>query len=145
VLDFERFIRDGKVGIPLGIRSLGIPNPEKVEAHYSHKSLELVQESVLEYKKCFNGISTTEINGMGVDDYLNYEDAENITQKINTQLDLITEKLNLLNGPLSEDVVSNKNAVKAVYDEMQKLIVSLKVEVPSALSVLITYQDSDGD
>lgn len=145
VLDFERFIRDGKVGIPVGVRSLGVANPEKVEAFYSQKSLGLLKESVLEYKNSFNGISTTESNGVGFDDYLNYEDAESISQNINIQLDIITEKLNLLNGPLSEEVVTNSEAVNEVYDEMQKLIVSLKVEVPSALSVLITYQDSDGD
>ncbi len=145
VLDFERFIRDGKVGIPLGVRSLGTPNPEKVEAYYSEKSLALLAESMDAYKKCFNGVSSTEINGVGFDDYLIHEDAEAISHKINTQLDLIVAKQSILNGPLSEDVLSNKPDVQAVYDEMQKLIVSLKVEMPSALAVLITYQDSDGD
>ena len=56
VLDFERFIRDGKVGIPLGVRSLGTPNPEKVEAYYSEKSLELLNESMTAYKRCFKTV-----------------------------------------------------------------------------------------
>lgn len=145
VLDFERFIRDGKVGIPLGVRSLGSANPEKVEAYYSEKSLELLAESMEAYKKCFNGTSSTEVNGVGFDDYLIHEDAEAIANKINAQLDMIATNQSVLNGPLSEDVISNKTDVQALYDEMQKLIVSLKVEMPSALAVLITYQDSDGD
>ena len=74
-----------------------------------------------------------------------FEDAESIANTINSQIDLIIYKQSQLIGPLSQDVVSNKPGVQAVYDEMQKLIVSLKVEMPSALSVLITYQDSDGD
>ncbi|MGB0391382.1 MAG: imelysin family protein [Salibacteraceae bacterium] len=145
VLDFERFIRDGKIGIPLGVRSLGVPNPDKVEAYFSKKSLEVVEASVEKYKDTFNGVSNTGENGQGFDDYLNHEDASSVANNVNKQLDNILAKLALLNGPLSEDVVNNPSDVQKVYDEMQKAIVLLKVEVPSALSVLITYQDSDGD
>jgi predicted lipoprotein len=145
VLDFERFIRDGKVGIPLGVRSLGVANPEKVEAFYSESSLEIVKESIDKYTKVFNGISNEGVNGEGLDDYLIHEGAASVAEKINNQLASIVTKLNLLQGPLSNDVLNNKPAVQEVYDEMQKAIVILKVEMPSALSVLITYQDSDGD
>lgn len=145
VLDFERYIRDGKVGIPLGVRSLGVENPEKVEAYYSVNSLELVIQSITAYKNVFNGIGENRTDGPGFDDYLNHEGATETTSKINAQLDAVLAKLNNLSGPLSRDVVVNKNQVQEVYDEMQKTIVLLKVEMPSALSVLITYQDSDGD
>ena len=145
VLDFERFIRDGKIGIPAGVRSLGVPNPEKVEAYYSQESLPLVKKSIEQYKRTFNGTTASGENQAGFDDYLKHEGAATVATKVNTQLDLILSNLNALNGPLSEDVVNNKIQIKEVYDEMQKAIVLLKVEMPSALSVLITYQDSDGD
>ena len=45
-LDFEKFIRDGKVGIPLGIRSLGNPLPGHVEAPYSDNSKALLKASL---------------------------------------------------------------------------------------------------
>lgn len=145
VLDFERYIRDGKVGIPVGVRSLGTPNPEKTEAYYSAKSLELLKESLTQYKNAFNGVTTKGVNGLSLDDYLTHVGSGNTAQNINNQIDLALEKINTLAGPLSQDVVDNKQQVKAAYDELQKAIVLLKVEMPSALSVLITYQDSDGD
>ncbi len=145
VLDFERFIRDGKVGIPLGVRTLGVANPGKVEAYYSKNSLVLVKQSISAYKDVFNGIDQNGVNGSGFDDYLNFEGASTTVANINAQLESVLSKLNMLSGPLSEDVVNNKTQVQEVYNEMQKAIVLLKVEVPSALSVLITYQDSDGD
>jgi predicted lipoprotein len=145
VLDFEKYIRDGKVGIPVGVRSLGTPNPNKVEAYYSKKSLELLKESLLRYKSVFNGIDKSGANGLGLDDYLSHTGGGSISQNINKQLDEALQKLNELSGPLSQDVVNNKEKVKNVYTELQKTIVLLKVEMPSALSVLITYQDSDGD
>ncbi|MFT4754167.1 MAG: putative lipoprotein [Salibacteraceae bacterium] len=145
VLDFERFIRDGKVGIPLGVRSLGVANPEKVEAYYSKNSLMLVKQSITSFKNVFNGINENGTNGSGFDDYLSFEGASEVASNINIQLESVLNKLNALTGPLSEDVTNNKPLVQEVYDEMQKTIILLKVEMPSALSVLITYQDSDGD
>lgn len=145
VLDFEKYIRDGKIGIPVGVRSLGTPNPDKTEAYYSKKSLVLVKESLLMYKNTFSGINNIGENGLGLDDYLTHVGGASISQNINKQLDESLSKLNLLVGPLSQDVIDNKEKVKDVYTELQKTIVLLKVEMPSALSVLITYQDSDGD
>ncbi|MGB1040189.1 MAG: imelysin family protein [Flavobacteriales bacterium] len=142
--DFEKFIRDGKVGIPLGVRSLGTPLPEKSEAYFGKNSTELCKESILKLKEYFNGGT-----GQGLDDYLNHLEAKHGSQplasKINSQFNLISTKLNALSGPISEQVISNQSAVQEVYDEMQKMIVLLKVDLSSALSILITYQDNDGD
>lgn len=145
VLDFERYIRDGKLGIPLGIRSLGVANPEKVEAYYSQKSLEVLKESIQQYQNVFNGENPLSSNSIGFDDYLEYEGATETAANINRQLDSVSEKLNLLTGPLQDEVINNPTAAREAYDEMQKAIVLLKVDLPSAISVLITYQDSDGD
>lgn len=142
--DFERFIRDGKVGIPLGVRSLGTPLPEKTEAYFGGKSLELCKESISQLKAYFNGGS-----GKGLDDYLAHLEAKHgsdpLEDKINSQFDAILVKLNALSNPISQEVVANQSGVQEVYNEMQKLVILLKVDLSSALSVLITYQDNDGD
>lgn len=145
VLDFERFIRDGKIGIPLGVRSLGVPQEDKTEAYYSGYSVELTRESILGFQQAFNGTRSNGENGQGLDDYLKFEGGEQISIQINDQLDKVLIELNDLNDPLSSDIISNKKEVEEVYEEMQKTIVLLKVNMPSILSVLITYQDSDGD
>lgn len=147
-LDFEKFIRDGKVGIPLGVRSLGTALPTKTEAYYSGESLILLEESIISLQNIFNGKG--ELTGsIGLDDYLNHLNTKHgdelLSSKINTQFSAIIKKIDLLNHPINKEVVNNQAAVQNVYNELQKLIVLLKVDLSSALSILITYQDNDGD
>jgi len=145
-LDFEKFTRDGKIGIPLGVRSLGTALPEKTESFYSKNSLILFKESILGLKNYFNGTSSSNI---GLDDYLNHLNDNNetarLSEKINNQFDLILQKAEVLSDPISIAVTTEQANVQALYDELQKMIVLLKVDMSSALSVLITYQDNDGD
>lgn len=146
--DFESFIRDGKVGIPLGVRSLGTPLPEKSESYYAQKSLLLLEESIIKLQDYFNG--SGELTGTnGIDDYLDHLEAMHgsnlLSVKVNNQFTAIKTKINQLTTSISQEVISNQVQVQELYDEMQKMIVLLKVDVSSALSILITYQDNDGD
>ena len=50
-----------------------------------------------------------------------------------------------LNDPLSSEIMNNKPAVNECYSKMQQLVPYTKVDMTSALGVLITYQDNDGD
>ena len=145
VLDFERYIRDGKIGIPLGVRSLGVAKPETVEAYYNDYSLDLFEESISQFSLTFNGISEDGTNGLGLDDYLKNKGGTEIANSVQSQLNQISVKSDMLTGALSDEVVSNKLGVEQLYAELQKTIILLKVEMPSALSILITYQDTDGD
>ena len=65
--------------------------------------------------------------------------------KINNQFDDILAELNNLNDPLSSEILTNKPAVSQTYTKLQELVPLLKVDMTSALGVLITYQDNDGD
>jgi hypothetical protein len=100
--------------------------------------------------KYVNGYSYEEnTNGEGLDDYLIYLSAqyngENLSAFIENQINTIISNLNGLNDPLSNEVLVNSQEVADVYQSMQMLVPSIKVEMTSALGVLITYQDSDGD
>jgi hypothetical protein len=41
--------------------------------------------------------------------------------------------------------MNNKDALLNSYEELQKLVPFIKVDMTSGLGVLITYQDNDGD
>jgi len=148
-LDFESYIRDGKVGIPLGIRSLGVIQLEKAEAYYSDYSLELCLESVEQIQDLFNGVSTEGVNGIGLDDFLDAVKAtngeDNLSDKINTQFDDIIIALEELDSSIPSAIDNNQAQVETVYNEMQQIIVLLKVDLTSNLGILISYQDNDGD
>ena len=50
-----------------------------------------------------------------------------------------------LSDPLSTNITTNNTAVVAAYTELQKLVVLLKTDMTSSLSILITFGDNDGD
>ena len=151
-LDYEFFTRRGKLGLPLGIFDLfsNDPLPELVECLHYGQSLPFIKRSVESLQKYINGIHySSNENGIGFDDYMNFVNAtsnnENLSSVINSKFDLILTNLNTLNDPLSSELVTNNYQVNLAYDAMQNLVPYIKVDMTSALGVLITYADNDGD
>ncbi len=151
-LHYEAYVRKGKIGIPSGVFNgfSQTPMPNHVEALYGGKSIELAKREIYALSTFFNGNDyVTGKTGSGFDDYLSNLGTESgslsLTVAINNQFTAITSGLNGLNSPLSESVTQNQTAVKAIYQEMQKLVPMIKIELTSAIGVQITYQDSDGD
>ncbi|WP_281614005.1 imelysin family protein [Flammeovirga sp. SubArs3] len=142
---FER-CKNQRVGYALGKNSLsGVASPKSVEAYYSEESLSLLKSNVVSLQEIFNGK-----DGKGLADYLDaYYQAgsieEDLAGKINDQFDMIESKLEDCTDPFSNHIEAQDQVVESLYDEMTKLVVMIKSEMPSALSVKITYQDSDGD
>ena len=144
-LHYEKFFRDNKLGIPLGVRSAGIPRPDFCEAVYGEYSVELAQENFEAFKNFYSGITSDDSDGYGLDDYLKDANAAELNNRILAQISLIDLKLNALSDPLPQQIQNNAQAVQEAYNEIQRLIVLLKVDLPSRIGVLITYQDNDGD
>ncbi len=149
---FETYIRKGKIGLPLGVFN-GFSQqemPELVECYYRQESLPFAIAAMQGMKKYINGTSfVASENRLGLDDYMNYvgatQGASPLSDVITNQIDAIIVSLEELNDPLSNEIFSNKSAVSKCYEEMQQLVPYLKVDMTSALGVLITYQDNDGD
>lgn len=149
-LNFELdYLKNSKIGIPLGKKSLGIPLPEKCEAYYGAQSLQYAMETLLAIENVYLGRSPSGNNGQGFDDYLVHLGAQynggSLNDAINTQFAVCKTKLNAIANPLSSQVTANPSVVDAAYVELVKLLVLLKTDMPSNLGVIITYQDGDGD
>lgn len=138
-----------KVGIPSGRFTSGAALPEQVEAYYSRTSLELLKQAIRAQKAIFMGQTATGTNGPGLDDYLDHVQApyENglLSDAIEAQFDAALTAANAIQVPLAEAVSTQPQAVTKVYDELQRLIVLTKTDMPAALGVTITYNDNDGD
>jgi len=146
--DFE-ILKNARIGIPLGKQTLGIPLPEKTEAYYSGLSIELINEHIQSIENIYLGRSKQGDDGLGLDDYLSHINARygagSLNDAIKSKFNSAKSKLLLIPPVLSQAVVSNPTVVDNAYAELQQLIVLLKVDMPSSLGVLITYQDNDGD
>lgn len=137
---YERQCRDGKVGIPVGVRTLGQSIPTAVEAYFAGYSIDLLEENVNSYQKLFNGGA-----GIGLDDYLSAYDHADLATEINEKFEAINASISALNDPLSVEIENNQAKVEAVFVVMQDLVNLLKTDVASQLSIGITFIDMDGD
>lgn len=155
VLNYERFIRSGKVGIPSGAMasSGGTKHPEKVEAYYKKDLSKILaataHQATIDF---FNGKSvSTSTNGPSLKSYLDALNAKDnasgklLSEIISTQLATADAKLDLLSDNFSQQVQSNNQPLIDAYTEMQKAVRMLKVDMTSAMSITITYTDNDGD
>lgn len=149
---YETYIRKGKIGLPLGIFN-GFTQqemPELVECYFYQQSLPFAYRAVESMKKYINGDSYVDhSNGLGLDDYMDHVGATssslNLSVDINNQIDEILTNLLSINDPLSNEILTNKVEVTTCYSKLQELVPLMKVDMTSALGVLITYQDNDGD
>ncbi len=149
-MNFELdYLKNAKIGIPLGKKTLGIVQPTQCEVFYSGKSLDYAIETLMAIENLYLGRSVKGNNGKGFDDYLEHLEvmygSESLNAAINKQFALVFSKLNTLQGSISQQVIANPTALDAAYVELVKLLVLLKTDLPSSLGVVITYQDGDGD
>ncbi|NGP89260.1 imelysin family protein [Fodinibius halophilus] len=145
VLHYERFLRDGKIGIPSGVRSAGIPRPSTTEALYGGYSVELAIENMQAFKRLYLGIDLNSNDGLGLQENLDAVGTATLADEIETNIDQSLDKLNALNDPLSQQVDSNNDPVVEAFQAMQKVVTLVKADMTSALGITITYQDNDGD
>jgi uncharacterized protein len=138
------YLKNSKIGIPLGKKSLGIVLPEKCEAYYGKQSVQYALETLKAIENTYNGGS-----GKGFDDYLEHLGAQynggSLNAAIQNQFSIAKSKMAAIPDPLSTQITTNSAVVDAAYTELMKLLVLLKTDMPSSLGVIITYQDGDGD
>lgn len=150
VMYYEKFLRSGKIGIPAGAFT-GSAFPQNVEAVYSAglsktlylKSLEAVQNFF--NGKHFSGTG----QGLSYKQYLDYlnsvKNGQDLASLINNQFNAIRQQANNLNPDFKEQIQNNNTLMLQAFDELQKNVVLLKVDMMQALSISVDYVDSDGD
>ncbi len=148
---YEKHFRAGKIGIPAGIFSANT-QPEKVEGLYSGKSKELFLTGLKALQDFFNGKSPDSnlaVEGEGLKSYLDFvqtvSGGENLGELINLQFEAARAKAQLLEDDFSTQVESDNKLMLETYDELQKNVVNLKVDMLQALNIRVDFVDADGD
>lgn len=140
---YERNMRDGKLGIPLGIRSFGDALPQKAESYYGKNSSALLQQNLKAMSDFYFGGT-----GYGLDDLLRTDDSSinpNTIDEIAELWNQILTAANAIDQPIDRYVVSNEPEGKELYSRIQLLLQLLKIDVVASLGTAITYADTDGD
>lgn len=138
-------IKNNKIGTPLGKNSkTGTPVPNEVESQQSTYSLTNLYNNIQSLNTLFNGYSGS-VNGNGLDDYINYRGFSDISNEINTQIDIILTRIDTIEAPLWEAVTEDSSTVEGLYDDMTELIRLVKIDLATAINTTIYFNDSDGD
>lgn len=150
---FDIRIKNAKIGFPAGgnPRTGGVLSPQDVEAFYSGWSGELAEKAVLSSIQVFKGehFNANE-DGLGLDDYLlalnaKTRDDQDLSVAIINQKTLALEEMEKISNPYSEIASTEGSQLVEVYNALQAVIPLIKVDMTSAMSVSITFQDNDGD
>ncbi|WP_158837886.1 imelysin family protein [Polaribacter sp. L3A8] len=143
---YEKGLRANKIGTPVGNFSTN-PLPEKVEGFYSRVySKELALEALNAVVNLFEGKhynATTK--GVSFSDYLIAIDKANVSTAIINQNTVAKTQINTLNANFYEQINTNDVAMRKAYDELQKVVVFLKVDMLQAFNISVDYVDADGD
>lgn len=145
----EKYIRSGKVGIPAGVFS-GNPLPNLVEAPFIDTlSQRLFTTSLLSAKDFFNGKTKTAETGESLGNWLDFlnqtKNGEDLTKLINRSFDTVLIKADECQPSFAKQITDDNTKMLALYDELQKLLVLLKVDMMQALNISVDYVDADGD
>ena len=153
---FEKGLRANKIGIPAGVYSGGNTLPSKVEAYYSSInsfqdiSKDLAKEALIASENLFLGKSTNGVNGPSLKTYLDYVysadvNKENLSPIISSNFQKAKEAIDLLDSNLVNQINNDKTKMLNAFDKLQAIVVNMKTNMLSLLSIQVDYIDADGD
>ncbi|SHG17779.1 imelysin family protein [Flagellimonas flava] len=148
---YEKFLRAGKMGIPLGVFSNSLL-PQNLEAfHKGDVSKALFLEGLSAVQDFFNGkhfgsATTGESLASYLDDLNTVKDGEDLTKLINDQINEARDLVGEL-GTFREEIENNDPPTNMLlaYDQVQAVVPLLKVDMVSTMSISIDFVDADGD
>lgn len=150
VFHFEKELRAGKVGIPAGVFS-GSALANRVEAYYIDTlSKGLFLHSLQMHRKLLLGESLDgSQTGLGLKAYLDElnirRDGALLSDVILNQLELARNKALVLDPSFAQQIADDNIAMLSLYDELQKVVPWIKVDMLQAFNVNVDYIDADGD
>ncbi|WP_294673342.1 imelysin family protein [uncultured Fluviicola sp.] len=143
--DFE-LCKTTKIGFPIGNHTLGIQQPNYLEARRSGIGRMLLIENIRASRCIYYGLSLTgNNNGTGFDDYLNALDKGTLSATIASRFDYMYSTPQSWTETLEQLMTSSPGTLEDFYAYQQGSVIYMKTDMASAFGVLITYQDTDGD
>lgn len=144
-LHFQRYLRDGKVAIPAGVRSAGVPRPTTTEAFYGACSVELLVKSLNAYLKLFRGEGVDGNDAKSLSNYLGLIEQKQLADDIEALLEESIQKANALNDPLSTQIDEDVEKVTDLFLTLQQIVTLMKSDMASVIGITLTNVDTDGD
>lgn len=139
---------NSKVGVPLGKKSSGVVQPQQVQSRTARYNREQLAMNLKSLKALIRG-SVEEEDANGFDDYMDFVNAqagdEKLSVNVLNQITLCEQDLNNLQDDISTGLTTENAEIEQLYLDLKALLILLKVDVSSQLSITVTFSDNDGD
>lgn len=136
-----------RLGHPAGIALGSEPRPDLVESPRSGQSLQHIAHNLMGLQNTFNGGQLE--NSLGFDDYLDFLGAEfegrPLSEVINARFQAAIQAIHSIEQPLHIAVVESPTEIASLYEAMRQLLILIRADMKSHLSILVTLSDRDGD
>tara|TARA_B110000014_G_scaffold163062_1_gene115028 strand:- start:48 stop:1130 length:1083 start_codon:yes stop_codon:yes gene_type:complete len=130
-----------KIGKSAGLENSDNVNFDELQARYSGFSKELIIKNLEISKEVFFNEQ-----GLGLSDNIIAVTGDEVLNNIlKTKFNTAINSLKNLNGSLAQAITNSPDDVRIIHEQLQEIIVLLAIDVRSALSIIITSTDNDGD
>lgn len=148
-MSFEH-IKNDKVGIPAGLRAgQSRPEPHRVEAYHSGRSMELARLHFEAIREIWEGrpVGGSAPAFRSLRSYLEtVPGGQRLVEETRAQCAAVQQAFDAMgDSSLATLCQANDPRVEALHTELQKLTRFFKSELSSLLGVAITYSSGDGD
>ena len=136
-----RTIVDMRLASALGLRESG-QDLSAIPGGLGHNSLADLRNQVLGIRDMYEGHDSEE--GMGISDIVRGQ-SKQTDERMRDHFAAAMAAIDAVEGPLIEAILERPEQVRAVYDRLDELQVTLNTEVVSQLAVAVGFSDTDGD
>ena len=119
--------------------------PLNSETPYSELSLEIIEVQIEFIERLFSGIFSESINTVSIYDQLNDLGRSDLVENLESQFGLVLSNLTIEENSLEYLIINNSQNLETIEDSIRTLSVLISNDVVSALDILITASDNDGD
>jgi predicted lipoprotein len=125
-----------------GISSDGTPQPERLESHFSGRSVTDVLDNLRGIHTLYFGEQSGDV--LALDDYLQHRGYQ-LGSRVRAAFRRSREAVEQLDQPLSDAVREDPAGVESAIAELGQLQRLIQVDVIGALSLSVRFNDNDGD
>jgi predicted lipoprotein len=132
-----------RLGVPLGVRAAGVPQPDRVESPWSDASIDDLRALIEGVRAIYLG-SLDARRAMGLGALVRSRNTATDDVAL-ARIDAALSAITAIRGPLRVAVVEDRVRVQAALDATRALKTTLQVDVANLLGVTVTFTDNDGD
>ncbi|MEC9388457.1 MAG: imelysin family protein [Myxococcota bacterium] len=134
----ETFVKDRKLGWPLGLRACGEEDcTDKVESVMADKSNEWLAANLAGFRTLYSGGELDGEQGIGMYDLLVSVQEEALADDVLVKLEAADAAVGNLTGPVNDALSTDPDAVTAAHEAVRVLTELLKVDIATVLALEI--------